>query len=81
MSPMSHHPSCPARTPYVPAVACICPPPALTAAQRRTLRRLDPDRPIYLAGLVVVLLGLAAGLLGLAIVAGLVPAPAWSVLA
>lgn len=78
---MTHHPSCPCRTPFVPAVACICPPPPLTRAQRRALARLDPDRPIRLAGLAVCVLGALAGLWGALILAGLLPALPWTVLA
>lgn len=59
-----HHPSCPARTPYVPAVACTCP------ASRPPLHRLDPDRPLRALGLVyLVLAALAAILAG--VLAGL----------
>lgn len=62
-----HHPSCPARTPYVPAVACTCP-----AMPGPTRHRLDPDRPLRALGLIylalIALAGLAAGVLvGLAV--------------
>ena len=53
----------------------------LTRDQRRALRRLDPDRPLLGAGLVIVRGGRALGRAGWLIAAGGLPAPAWSVLA
>jgi hypothetical protein len=77
---MIHHPSCPARTPFVPAVACICPVPAPTRAQRRALRRLDPEYPLQVLGAVYVVTMVLVGLVGVLMVAGVLPAAPWSAL-
>lgn len=66
---MIHHPACPARTPFAPAVACICPVPALSRRERRTLARLDPDRPLQVLGAVYVAMMVLAAVVGVIVLA------------
>lgn len=73
---MIHHPSCPARVPFTPAVACICPPPTMWDVTM-TEHRPDDWSPKTRAAVRLVLVAFLAVVATLAVVSVVHPTP-WS---